>query len=69
MHPRTIMVRPVMGGSNRGTKMGEGGQTPLKNHKWLKVSLENLVRTPLEKQLDSLSTIASRGRSVQYVDN
>ena len=48
-------------------------RSPLENHNWLQVSLEILVRTPLEKQLDHLGPIASRGRSVRpsvkYVDH
>ena len=54
----------------------EGGQDfpdSLENHKWLYVSLEILVQTPLEKQLDPFGPIASRGRfalpSVKYVDD
>ena len=37
---------------------------PLANNKWLYVSLEIMVRTTLDKQLDSASPIASRGRLV-----
>ena len=39
---------------------GAGVRTPLENHKLSYVSLETLVRTPLEKQLDPLDPIASR---------
>ena len=37
-----------------GSREGAGGPDPLsqENHKWLKVSLEILVQTPLKKQLD-----------------
>ena len=42
-----------MGGSRRGTN-GPDPPQPLENHKLLYVSLEVLVRTPLEKQLDPL---------------
>ena len=47
----------------------EGGRgpdpTPMENHKWQYVSLEILVRTHLEKQLDPLGLTATRGRSVR----
>ena len=65
--------------------VGWGGETRLENHKWIIVSLEILVQTPLEVHLEPLSTdpprdaigpqgpIASRGRSarpsVKYVDD
>ena len=49
--------------------MGAGVRTPLEKF----FSLEILVRTSLEKQLDPLGPIASRGRSerpsVKYVDD
>ena len=35
------------------------------NHKWLKICLEMLVRTTLEKQLDPLGPTASRGKSIR----
>ena len=50
-----------MGGSRRGT----GGPDLLKMKYWLYVSLEILVRTPLEKQLDPLGPITSRWRFVR----
>ena len=60
-----------MSGS-RGERTG-GLKTPLQNHKWLKLSLEVLVRTAPEKQLDPLGSIAFQGRfiwpSVKYVDD
>ena len=48
--------------------MGGRGSAPrLENHKWLYVSLEILVRTPLEKQLDPSGPIfASLGRSIRH---
>ena len=58
--------------SNMGGSRGErGDETPiLENHKWLKVT--NTGTGPIEKQLDLLGPIASRGRLVQlslkYVD-
>ena len=52
---------------------GGGLRTPLENHTLLYVSLQILVRTPIEKQLDPSGPIASRVRSirpsVKYVDN
>ena len=39
---------------SRWLGVGGGGLDPLENHKWLKIFLEILVRTPLEKQLDPL---------------
>ena len=51
----------------------ESGPHPLENHKWLYVSLEILVGTPLEKQLDPVGPFTSRGRflrpSATYGDN
>ena len=38
----------------------QGSGPPLENHKLSYVSLETLVRTPLEKQLDPADPIASR---------
>ena len=42
-----------MGGFSGGGGRGSGSP-PLENHKWLYVSLEILVRAPIEMQLDSL---------------
>ena len=53
-----------MGGS-RGWGGGNGSRPHLENHKLLYVSLEILVRTPLEKQLDTWCPIAFQGRPVQ----
>ena len=39
---------------------GRDGLDPLENHKWLFVSLEIVVRTPHEKQLDLSGPVASR---------
>ena len=56
------------GGGGRGS-----GPSILENHKWLKISLELLVRIPLERRLDPSGPVASRLRnfewsSVKYVD-
>ena len=63
--PVTVLFLLVRGWIERGFG--------LEDHKWLKVSLEILVQTPLEKQLDPMGPIASRGRfvrpSVKYVDD
>ena len=53
---------------------GQGVRIPhLENHKCLKISLDILVRTPYEKQLDPSCLIASQGRFVRafvkYVDD
>ena len=57
------------GWTQRGEGWGGGGgggeDLNLENHKLLKVSLEILVKTPLEKQLDARGPIASRGRSAR----
>ena len=60
-----------MGGSRaQGVRTSDRG--PLENHMLLYFSLEILVRSPLEKQLDPLGPIASREKSVwpsvKYVD-
>ena len=64
-----ILKMPLADSEGGGGGRGYGLPSPLGNHKLLYVSLEILVRTLLEKQLDP---IASRGRSVWppviYVD-
>ena len=44
-----------------GGRMKGSGPPLLENHNLSYVSLETFVRTPLEKQLDPLDPIASRG--------
>ena len=48
----------------KGRGGGQGVRTPLENHKLLYISLEILVRIPLEKQFDPSGPTASWGRSV-----
>ena len=51
----------------RGEDRGSGPPpTPMENQKLLYVYLEILVRTPIEKHLDPLCSIASRRRSVRH---
>ena len=45
-------------------RQGTGPPPPLENHKWLYVSLEVLIRSPLKKLLETLGPIASRGKVV-----
>ena len=55
-----------MGESRGEGTVGPDPPPPLQKHKWrIGSSLEILVRTPLEKQLDPLGPIASRGRFVR----
>ena len=58
--------RVTFHGRFQGSGTGGGclSNLPLENNRWLQVSLEIMVRTTLEKQLDSASPIASPGRLV-----
>ena len=57
--PISYHKKPMCGSRGR---VGEWAH-PLENYKLLYVSLEILVGTPLEKQLDALGPIASLGGS------
>ena len=62
-----LSILKATGGESRDGTVGP--DPPLENHELVYVSLEILVRTPIEKQFDPMCPIASRGRFVRPSDN
>ena len=60
-----LIQRRIQGGGGGGYRVPD----PLENHKWLYVSIEILVRTPLGNQLDPASPGWSVPYSVKYNDD